>query len=126
MHDDSLGADDVPLRGCCGCVLGDSVGGDGNMSDLIDRRAAIDAVRTFYAEEYAIEDSVEELLEKLPSAEPKIIHCKDCRWWDGTNGKKGYCHAAKHGYYSPSWEIHIYRTHYGEFYCADAERRTDE
>lgn len=28
MHDDSLGDDDVPLRGCCGCVLGDSVGGD--------------------------------------------------------------------------------------------------
>lgn len=106
------------------------------MSDLIDRQAVLDAMnrlREDDLETYGVEipesfdaERANEAIRNLPSAEPKIIHCKDCRWWDSTNGKKGYCYAAKHGYYSPNWEIHIYRTHYGEFYCADAERRTDE
>ena len=43
------------------------------MSDLISRQAAIDAVRMFYADNYALEDSIEELLEKLPSAQPQWI-----------------------------------------------------
>lgn len=40
------------------------------MSDLIDRQAAIDAVRSYYDEQYALCDSIEELIEKLPSAQP--------------------------------------------------------
>jgi hypothetical protein len=40
------------------------------MNDLISRRAAIDAVRTYYDDEYALADSIEELIEKLPSAQP--------------------------------------------------------
>ena len=39
--------------------------------DLISRAAAIDAVRTYYDDEYALADSIEELIEKLPSAQPE-------------------------------------------------------
>ena len=46
--------------------------------DLISRAAAIDAVRTYYDDEYALADSIEELIEKLPPAQPEIIYCKDC------------------------------------------------
>ena len=44
-----------------------------NMGDLIDRNAAIEAVRIFYADECALVDSIEEQLEKLPSAQPEPI-----------------------------------------------------
>ena len=62
------------------------------------------------------------------SAEPEIIRCKDCKWWgyDDDNEVVRVCHAAKHGHMSRNWSIMIYRTHKGDFYCADAERRTDE
>lgn len=49
------------------------------MSDLISRQAAVDAVRTYYDDEYALADSIEELIEKLPSAQPeqKWIPCSE-------------------------------------------------
>ena len=63
---------------------------------------------------------------ELPSAQPEIIRCKDCRWWDKYGDyDNGYCMAAKHGYWSEHWEISIRRTYKGNFYCADAERRTE-
>lgn len=40
------------------------------MSDLISRRAAIDAARSHYDEYHTGDDSIEELLENLPSAQP--------------------------------------------------------
>ena len=56
-----------------------------------------------------------------------VIHCKDCKYWD-TDGYDeddpytyGYCHAIKHGVYTPNWEISIRRKYKGDFYCADAE-----
>lgn len=49
------------------------------MGDLIDRQAAIDAIRIFYADECALVDSIEEQLEKLPSAQPQHI---EGRWID--------------------------------------------
>lgn len=46
------------------------------MADLIDRQAAIDAVRSYYDEQYALCDSIEELIEKLPSAN-QWISCSE-------------------------------------------------
>ncbi len=51
-------------------------------SDMIDRQAAIDAIKTWglidgLAEGQAIEILADE--EKLPSAEPEIVRCKDCK-----------------------------------------------
>ena len=89
--------------------------------DLISRQAAIDAINRAATKE-AARWSVEE----LPSAHPEIVRCKDCRWWDKYGDyDNGYCMAAKHGYWSGHWEISIRRTYKGNFYCADAERRTE-
>ena len=64
--------------------------------DLINRQAAIDALKGLefcqYMEfgEYISEDTREvrliraekaqDALQKLPSAQPEIVRCKDCRW----------------------------------------------
>jgi len=40
--------------------------------DCISRQAAIDAVRSYYDECYTLDDSIEELIEKLPSAQQWI------------------------------------------------------
>ena len=60
--------------------------------------------------------------------QPEIIRCKDCKWWgyDDDDGVVRVCHAAKHGHMSSNWSIMIYRTHKGDFYCADAEWREGE
>lgn len=122
------------------------------MSDLIDRQAAIDALEWKWAGKAAFDaiknlpsaqpdldewchDCKEYDKEKhscprwnrvirntLKDAQPEIIRCKDCRWWDKYDEwDNGYCMAAKHGYLSEHWEITIRRTYKGDFYCADAE-----
>ena len=73
--------------------------------DLIRREDAIEAVvchiwhtpdetrKLFNCENY-VRDIVEEALKALPSAEPKIIRCKDCKWWEGCrmlDDDNGYC-----------------------------------
>ena len=50
--------------------------------DLISRQAAIDAImgqppELHYPSWYAAQ------IEKLPSAQPEIIYCKDCKWKQG-------------------------------------------
>ena len=56
----------------------------------------------------------------------EVVRCQDCRWWDKKDGANyGYCHAAKHGYFSKHWEISIYRTYKPDFFCADGERRSE-
>ena len=47
--------------------------------------------------------------------QPEIIRCKDCKNWD-TNGNW-----ADDGYYCPN----VDGIRESDFYCADAERRTD-
>ena len=67
------------------------------------------------------------IIKDFPAADvAEVIRCKDCRWWDKRDDVMGYCMAAKHGYWSKHWEITIYRTYDGDFYCADAERRNNE
>lgn len=99
--------------------------------DSISRQAAIDAFRQElvfdYEEQCTTFTGIKKILEALPSVQPEIIRCKDCRWWDKYGDyDSGYCMAAKHGYWSEHWDISIRRTYKGDFYCADAERRTDE
>lgn len=54
----------------------------------------------------------------IPSAEPEIIRCKDCINWDTTWTND----------WSPDYHYcaMIDGVRKGDFYCADAERRTDE
>lgn len=59
--------------------------------------------------------------------EDEIIRCRDCKWWDKKDESDyGYCHACKHGYSSPNWEIGIYRTYKGNFFCADGKIESEE
>lgn len=70
-------------------------------------------------EEYPLlqKEHLKRVIDKVPSAEPEVIRCKDCGhsveyYHDGDC----YCSNPKWGlmYFGGSWE----------FYCADAERRT--
>ena len=107
--------------------------------DTISRQAAIEHLKKRlygtalnnvtehpYYEEMA-DNRVSVWLKEVPSAQPEIVRCKECKWWDKKDGSPvGYCHAAKHGYYSGHWEIEIYRTYKEDFYCADGEREGEE
>lgn len=92
--------------------------------DLISRQAAIDAIDRERKNKHLFNTAEDGLLEArgvintLPSAEPEIIRCKDCRHGvDYYHEGDCYCSNPKWGlmYFGGSWE----------FYCADAERRTD-
>lgn len=60
-----------------------SGGREKRMSDLIDRKMAIDAISTMFAPTPTQKDIVEdclEIIDNLPSAEPEtIVRCKDCK-----------------------------------------------
>ena len=72
--------------------------------DLIDRQAAIDAVTPF-DDEYRIRDAIE----NLPSAQPEIIRCRECKYNDmpptagnsgctllyGMTNQNGFCSLAE-------------------------------
>lgn len=50
------------------------------MGNLVDRQVAIDEIARFIG--YIDEDMIERIqlrLRKLPSAEPEIVYCKDCK-----------------------------------------------
>ena len=89
------------------------------MSDLIDRQAAIDYFVTnvgFHDEDgYPIEDECElreiwtGYFDGIPSAQPEIIRCKDCKHWDGVDT----CDVID----APVWD---------NDFCSMAERRSDE
>ena len=97
------------------------------MSNLVSRQDAIDDLHCKDPSQIWDTADIEVWINELPSAEPEIIRCKDCRWWDKSEDSPfGYCMAMKHGYMTANWEIGIYRRYKGDFYCADAERRTDE
>lgn len=57
------------------------------------------------------------MLSNQPTIQPEIIRCKDCKYWD-TTWQNDY---APNYHYCPM----IDGTHRNDFYCADAERRTD-
>ena len=64
------------------------------MSDLIDRQVAIELIHSLYPsapimrmnrkrwkKKYEPYIEAEKALEMLPSAQPEIIRCKDCKWF---------------------------------------------
>lgn len=60
-------------------------------------------------------------LSKLPSAQPEIIRCKDCKHWSNNSGdlklRDNYCNEAMHGFY--------YQCS-GDDFCSKAERRDED
>lgn len=87
------------------------------MNDLISRQEAIDTAEKESqidgAYGYMDTKSIIDMLEDLPSAQPEIIRCKDCRWRKDQSGSIAWlpCRAIV----TPS-----------DFYCGRAERRTED
>lgn len=74
--------------------------------DSISRQAAINAVRTSSGTGTALK-----ALKALPSAQPEIIKCKDCKYWfDIDDGRQKHRMCA---------DV------YGDWFCADAKRREE-
>ena len=107
------------------------------MSDLISRQAAIDALeeqieqcnKSLSSFDISIKDefavkveraslvAFRETLEYLPSAQPEIIRCRDCRYWytgDGYNHENGAQCALTHMWMSP------------DDYCSYGRRKVSE
>jgi len=97
-----------------------------NRSDTIYRQEAIDALRSMQTyklgagDDMLLIDQAEAQTElmMLPSAQTEIVRCKNCKNWD-TTWNDGW---AKNYHYCPI----IDGTRNGDWYCADAERKTDE
>ena len=99
--------------------------------DLIDRRAVIDALGekplAWTESEYELGlqnqwQSDVDALKALPSAQPEIIRCKDCKWYAGdimANPWGVCCHDGWVG-------GHIGHEVSERGWCYRAERRTDE
>ena len=88
------------------------------MDDLISRQAAIEYLMTnmnWYDEDgYESDDDykrecITDLINGVPSAQPEIIRCNDCKHWDGVDT----CDVID----APVWD---------NDFCSMAERRTDE
>ena len=102
-----------------------------NSSDCISRRAAIDALNglpTWWADEGGFysgaqppmtalldpEDAVSAIA-NLPSAQPEIIRCKDCKWWSNDDYRECSNPNYDDGYVTPAG-----------FYCGYATKEETE
>jgi len=83
------------------------------MDDLISRQAAIDIVVFECGEWIGLAKEISKQLKQLPSAQPEIIRCKDCKWCEDADGLM-----CKN---TASWVV---ATDY-DFGCVLAERRQD-
>ena len=96
------------------------------MDDLISRKAVKELAHNQVREKYCgaalkghrdfyikLADSIIDL---LPSAQPEIIRCKDCKFYSPMNRetKTGICNLIMHQNFGDNW------------FCAGAERRPDE
>ena len=61
------------------------------MGDLIDRQAAIDAINKAFERVFAWDGTDplgDKVLENVPSAQPEIIHCGECIYYDPPHVEK--------------------------------------
>lgn len=89
------------------------------MSDLISRKTAIETAKKMYVacDTNSIDDYemlMEEALKVLPSAEPQIIRCKDCKWNRTENRKESTQWLPCRALVTPD-----------DFSCIYADRRTE-
>jgi len=104
------------------------------MNDLISRQDAIDAVHKNYdtildfkSDGRTMAYSFEDIINALPSVQPEIVRCHKCIHWDrdtvrqNSNDARWWneaiCERYSDGIWA-SWKD-------ADWYCADAERRTD-
>lgn len=91
------------------------------MSDLIDRRAAIDAVDVENLHR-GIVDALQNIISELPSADPEIVRCKDCKYWPYATKLFS---EEKFYYETYRWCFDI-GIKGGEGFCSKGERRNDD
>ena len=99
------------------------------MEDLISRQAAIDEAYEIVIDGQKFEVVQVETLMGLPPAQPEIIRCKDCKYWEQN---------AQHGYDEDNEEYHNYclklvpdddyyaYTREADDYCSRGERKRGE
>ena len=93
--------------------------------DVISRQAAIDAVIALKTEHrVSWKDAVVDTLDELPSAQPEILYCKDCKYWytvyDDKTGSEYHLCKRNHDSYGYWYEVAI------NDFCSRAEREEDE
>ena len=95
------------------------------MADYIDRQAAVDLVTDMEFMNNTAKGILRDRLRKLPSAQPEIIRCKDCKHYEIWQLKSDYTDDKR---YKPSvCVVGRYAVHRPEdWFCGDAKRRTDE
>lgn len=87
------------------------------MKDLIERQAAIEAVSKGCQEWRGIFGRCEENILALPSAQPEIIRCRECKYAevaDKEDSQDGY-----------TCQFHRGSIWFGGSYCSWAERREE-
>jgi len=85
------------------------------MDDLISRQAAIDAFGLAADIQHMGEKTIRQILTDIPSAQPEIIRCRDCKHRDPEDKKCDCGHDIV-------WNL----PRQDDWFCADAKRRTDE
>lgn len=116
------------------------------MADLIDRQAAIDAIaegitsltisdgrgvfdHTVQITDEALSDCIQ-IINELPTAEPEIIYCKDCKHFIRDDTTEYTCYGFYNEYFHAFCDKHWnedtgeYEDVYLDDYCSFAERRT--
>ena len=96
-------------------------------SDMIYRQDTIDALNSINGT--AELDEAFYVIEKLPSAQPEIIRCKDCKWWrqqtnyQGSPLSFGFCESDDmwRSLYGETYEVEHIDTD-DDFYCGYAVR----
>ena len=96
----------------------DAMKAQATCGDAVSRQAAIDMAVSIPMFGRDVKMVAVGEIKNLPSAQPEIIRCNDCKHWD-TSWENNF---APNYHYCPL----IDGTRRGDFYCADAERRTDE
>lgn len=79
----------------------------------IDRQAAIEVIERMKPYQLDGDDCIE-IIANLPSAQPELIWCKDCKHYEWDKLNDAYC-CLKWGYNFPNEDD----------FCSRAERRTD-
>ena len=80
------------------------------MDDLISRQAVIEINRSYHGQmPNEVNHRIWKEINDLPSAQPEIIRCKECKHWDGVDT----CDVSD----APVWD---------NDFCSMAERRSNE
>ena len=82
--------------------------------DCIERQAAINEIKEIYEwHDNVTKERIIEHFKRLPSAQPEIVRCEDCKHWSRESICDGFC-------------SNDCMRHDEDFYCGYAERRTDD